>query len=69
MMTNTKTNIIVIYNNSNNNKTEPNMQIDSQENTDGQNNSVTKELIDSTLITEEVDARTCDSGNSLTLVS
>ena len=50
MMTNTKTNIIVIYNNNNN--TEPNMQIDSQENTDGQNNSVTKELIDSTLITE-----------------
>ena len=52
MMTNTKTNIIVIYNNSNNNNTEPNMQIDSQENTDGQNNSVTKELIDSTLIAE-----------------
>ena len=50
MMTNTKTNIIVIYNNNNN--TEPNMQIDSQENTDGQNNSVTKELIGSTLITE-----------------
>ena len=49
-MTNTKTNIIVIYNN--NNKTEPNMQIDSQENIDGQNNSITKELIDSTLITE-----------------
>ena len=52
MMANTKTNIIVIYNNSNNNKTEPNMQIDSQENIDGQNNSITKELIDSTLITE-----------------
>ena len=50
MMTNTKTNIIVIYNNNNN--TEPNMQIDSQENTVGQNSSVTKELIDSTLITE-----------------
>ena len=61
MLTTTKTNINIINNNNNNNNNNDNssiithvsLQIDAHENIDEQNNSVTKELMNSTLILKE----------------
>ena len=59
MLTTTKTNINIINNNNNNNNdnssiiTQVSLQIDAHENIDEQNNSVTKELMNSTLIIKE----------------
>ena len=51
MLTTTKSNISSIDNNNNNSKTTHiGLQIDAHENIDGQNSSVTKELMNSTLI-------------------
>ena len=54
MLTTTKSNISIIDNNNNNNNnsktTHIGLQIDAHENIDGQNSSVTKELMNSTLI-------------------
>ena len=59
MLTTIKTNINIINNNNNNNNdnssiiTHVSLQIDAHENIDEQNNSVTKELMKSTLIIKE----------------
>ena len=53
MLPTTKTNIVIINNNNSNNNnntktTHTGLQIDAHENIDGQKNSVSKELMDST---------------------
>ena len=56
-MTIIKTNIIITNNNSNNNNTKTTkmgLQIYAHENIDGQNNKVTKELMDRKLILESI---------------